>query len=854
MIRVALKGLLGRKLRAILTGFAIVLGVAMVSGSFVLTDTIDKSFDTIFGESYEDSDVVISSKEAIGSGDEDEAVGPGFAADVLRTVERMPDVRAATGAIEDEAKLVDKGGKLIGGGSENIAIGIDPSADQSLNPLALVAGTWPQGEQQIAIDKGTADKKSFAVGDTIEAIADGPARSYRVSGIVAYGSVDSLGGATIAVLDIATAQRLFDKVEKLDIVRVAGKEGVSSSELVGEIRPLLPETAQVRTASEQASSDSEETGEGVNIFRYFLLAFGGIALFVGSFVIANTLSITVAQRVRELATLRTLGASRRQVLWSVVLEAVVVGVIASVVGLFLGLGLALGLNELLAATGVDLPQSGLVFSTRTIVVSLLVGTLIALLASLRPAIRATRVPPIAAVREGAVLPKSRFARFGLVAAVAVVGVAVALLAYGVFVDGLATSTRLLALGGGVLLLFLGVALVAPRLVRPLAAVLGSPGARLGGAAGRLARDNATRNPARTASTAAALMIGIALVTLVAVLAQGLRTSFESAVDELFVADYALTPQNDFGAVSEDAEIAAVKVPGVTVVSSIRSGEGEAFGDTVGVNGVASDVSEVVDMTWSSGSGDVAARLGHDGAFVLDDYAQDHDLALGSPLQLKTPTGEVLTLEVEGIFAEPKGGSPFGDVGISATTFDSAYAERQSEMTLVNIDGGPTPENTAKLERALSAFPDANVQTREEFKDSMLASLSSVLNVLYALLGLSVIVSLFGIVNTLVLSVFERTRELGMLRAIGMTRRQVRRMIRQESIVTALIGAALGIAVGIFLAVLVTQALSDEGIVFALPYGSLALFVVAAIAAGVLAAILPARRASRLNVLEALQYE
>ena len=452
------------------------------------------------------------------------------------------------------------------------------------------------------------------------------------------------------------------------------------------------------------------------------------------------------------------------------------------------------------------------------------------------------------------LPKSRFARFGLVTAVAVVALAVALLAYGVFADGLATSTRLLSLGGGVLLLFLGVALIAPRLVRPLAAVLGAPGARLGGAAGRLARDNAMRNPSRTAATAAALMIGVALVTLVAILGQGIRTSFTDAVDELFVADYALIPASDFGAISEDSARAAAKAPGVTVVSSIRTGTGQAFGEEVDVNGVASDIGEVVDMTWAGGSGDVAARLGRDGAFVKDDYAEEHNLELGSPLRLKTPTGEVLTLQLEGIFAEPKGGSPFGSVAISTGTFDGAFAERENEFTFVNMRGGATPENTERLERALSAFPDADVQTREEFKDGQIASLTVVLNVLYALLGLSVIVSLFGIINTLVLSVFERTRELGMLRAIGMTRRQVRRMIRYESIVTALIGATLGIAVGIFLAALVTQALSDEGLVFALPFGSLAVFVLAAVAAGVLAAILPARRASRLNVLEALQYE
>jgi putative ABC transport system permease protein len=851
---VALKGLLGRKLRAILTGFAIVLGVAMVSGSFVLTDTIDKSFDTIFEESYKGSDVVISSKEAISAGDEDSAA-PAFPAQILDEVQALPDVEAAAGSIEDTAKLVDADGEVISSGeAPSIAIGLDPAEDQRFNPLVLVAGDWPEGSSQIAVDKATADDEGLGVGDTIGAVAAGPVETYTIAGVVEFGSVGSLGGATIAVFDLPTAQELFDKQGGLDSISVAGREGVSTSALEQEIQPLLPETAQVQTADEQAASDSEDTQEGLNIFRYFLLAFGAVALFVGSFVIANTLSITVAQRVRELATLRTLGASRRQVLWSVVLEAFVVGLIASVIGLFLGLGLAKGLNALLVATGIDLPSSGLVFATRTILVSLIVGTGVAVLASLRPALRATRVPPIAAVREGATLPTSRFARYGLVTALAVIAIAVALLGYGVFAGGLATSTRLLSLGGGVLLLFLGVALVAPRLVRPLAAVLGWPGARFGGSAGRLARDNATRNPSRTASTAAALMIGIALVTLVAVLAQGLRSSFTDAVDELFVADYALTAESGFGAISDASAQAAAATPGVTVVSSVRTGPGEAFGSSVSVNGVDRDLGKVLSMSWAEGPDDVPARLGMDGAFVKEDYAEEHDLGLGSPLRVKTPTGDLLNLTVKGVFEEPKGGSPFGDIGISTATFDQAYAEHDNEFTFLDMKGGPTAENTALLESTLAAYPDAKVETRDEFKDSRLAGLSTFLNLLYVLLGLSVIVSLLGIVNTLVLSVFERTRELGMLRAIGMTRRQARRMIRQESIITALIGATLGIAVGLFLAALVTQALSDEGIVFALPVVSLVVFVLAAILAGVLAAVLPARRASRLNVLEALQYE
>jgi putative ABC transport system permease protein len=851
MIAVALKGLLGRKFRAGLTAFAIVLGVAMISGAFVLTDTLGQSLDHIYKQSYAASDAVISSEEAVNTGDTTPEA-PAFSAGVLRRVERLPGVRLAQGSIQDRARLVDRSGNAIGTANNGTAVGVDPTADQSLNPLRLVAGEWPHGRGEIAIDKTTADKRHFKLGQTVGAFADGPVHRYRVSGIVRFGTVDAIGSATITVFDLTTAQRLFDKQGKLDLIRVQAKDGVSDSELLRQIRPLLSATTQVKTAAAQASSDSKDTQGGVETIRFILLAFAGIALFVGGFVIANTLAITVAQRLRELATLRTLGASRRQVLGSVVLESGVVGLIGSLVGLFLGLAIAVGLRALLQATGFELPGGGIVFSGRTILISLAAGTLIALLASLRPAFRATRIEPIAAVREGTVLPRSRFAHYALPAAAAIGAAAVALFSYGVFAHGVETKLRLLAAAAGVLFLFVAVAMVASRVVRPLAFLLGAPGARLGGTAGTLARQNTARNPARTASTAAAVMIGLALITFFAVIGEGFRSSFTSSVNQLFVADYAVTAGNHL--LTNKAAAAARKVPGVETVTEIRGAQAKRNGTSVKVSGVDANLTKVVPMKWTSGSSSVPAHLGRDGAFITNRYADDHSLSDGSRLRVTTPTGKTLRLRVDGIFDEPKGGSPLDGISVSKATFDGAFANHDNEFTLLNIKGGPSDANSARLEHALRAFPTAKVETRDEFRNSRLSNLNRLLHILYALLGLSVLVSMFGVINTIVLSVFERTREIGMLRAVGMSRRQVRRMVRHESIVTALIGAALGMAVGIFLAALTSTALSKYGLVFALPYKSLAAFVVVAILAGMLAAILPARRASKLNVLEALQYE
>ena len=855
MIGVSLKGLWGRKLRTFLTALAIVLGVSMISGTYVLTDTITHAFNSIFSTSYENSDAVITGKVAFQTEESATDETPAFPASVLTQVRELPGVEAASGTVVDEAKLLDHEGDIISsGGAPALAFGIDPVKDARFNALSLVAGRWPVGSNQIVIDKKTSGRKDFSVGDTIGVSTAAGVREFKITGIANFAGVSSIGGATISVFDVPTAQQMFDKLGKLDEVQVAGKEGVTPQQLAAEIRPLLPATAQVRTSEAQVHEATQETNGGLGILQKVLLAFAGIALFVGSFVIANTLSITIAQRVREFATLRTIGGSRRQVLRTVMLEALVVGVIASVAGLFLGLGLAKGLNAMFVALGVEFPSGGTVFATRTIVVSLLVGIIVTLLASLRPALKATRVPPIAAVREGATLPASRFTRLGPIVSLATLALGILLLVYGIFGGGLTTASRLLALGFGTLILFIGVALNAKRAVRPLASVLGWPGTRIGGTPGTLARENAMRNPSRTASTASALMIGLALITFVAILGAGLRAGFQDAVDKLFVANYAITAQNGFDPYTKEVDSTVVGIPGITAVSAIRSGDARVFGDEIFITAVEPDMAKTVRVEWFKGNTAVPSQLGRDGAFVDKDYAEEHDLAIGSPIPLETPTGTQLDLRVKGIFDPPDGGSPFGNVTMSTATFDANYSNPENIMTLINIKGGINEANTAQLDRALGEFPETKILTAEQFKDNQAQILDRVLNLLYALLGLSVIISLFGVVNTLVLSVFERTRELGMLRAVGMTRRQVRQMIRHESIVTALIGGALGIAVGFFLAILTTQALADEGIGFAVPWVTIIVFVIATIVAGILAAVLPARRASRLNVLEALQYE
>jgi putative ABC transport system permease protein len=849
MTAFTLKGLLTRKLRTVLTAIAIVLGVATVSGTFVLTDSIDKAFNSIFTEIYRNTDATITPKTAFDANGDNGSVAAPFDESLLPKVKALPDVQDAIGGVSNQNTQLVKDGKAITfGGAPNLGFSVDPSKPQ-FNSLTLAQGSWP-GANQVVIDTTTADKKNLSVGDTIGVQVEGPVEQFPISGIVKFGSASSLGGATLAGFDLATAQRIFHKEGKLDQIRASAKPGVSPQRLVAEIQKILPADAEVRTGAAQAQKDASDTDAFVSFLRYFLLAFGLIALFVGAFVIVNSLSITIAQRTRELATLRTLGASRRQVRVSVVLEALVMGVLASIVGLFLGLALAKGLFSLFDAVGFTLPNSGLLLETRTIVVSLALGIIVTLIASFFPALRATRVPPIAAVREGAELPPGRFHRFRTPFAAVLTAVGFALLVLGLFSHG--TSTVLILLIVGTLLVFVGVAMLSAPFIPALSGILGWPSTRIGGAAGALARDNARRNPQRTASTAAALMIGLALVTLVATLAAGITASFRGAVNDIFTSDYAITAQNNYSPIPTAVGETAAEAPGVTAVGSVRTGDSLVFGNQEFTTAVTPGAKDVMSLKWTDGSQEVMANLGSDGAFVDNGFADTHNLSIGSRVPVTFITGKTRTFVVKGIFDPPTGGSPFGPVTISAKTWDAENPEPKDLYTFLTISGGETEANQAALERALSDFPNAKVQTRQQFIDNQISGLNSILNILYVLLALSVIVSLFGIVNTLVLTVFERTREIGMLRAIGLTRRQTRRMIRHESVITALIGAFVGIVLGLILAGLLIAKV--DFLVFSFPTTQVIVFTIAAIIVGILAAIFPARRAAKLDPLEALHYE
>jgi putative ABC transport system permease protein len=848
MTKVALRGLAQRKLRAFVTTLAVLLGVAFIAGSYVLTDTINESFDDIFSEAYAGTDVAIS-PSTTGQGEEMDL--PPISAAALNQVRQVDGVEKAAGGIFSTIRFVDEEG-------EQLSAAFAPEFVSSVVPepfetLTYTDGRPPESAEEASIDESTADRENFEIGDTLRIAGPAGVKGYEIVGLQRLGSTSS-GGSSTAQLTLEEAQRLTNKRGQLDGISVEAEDGVSPDEVARRVDEVLPQRVTVETGVQAAERQSEDIKKDLAFFRIVLLVFGGVALLVGSFLIFNTFSITVAQRIRELGMLRTLGATRGQILRGMVLEAVVIGALGSVLGVLAGIGFAGALNAVFKSFGIDLPNTGTVIAARTIVLSLVVGMVVTLAAALSPALRATRVSPMAALLDAA-LPESRTHGrvFTAVAVLLMIG-GIALTCLGLF-GGVESNAAAGLVGGGAVATLFGVSMFSPRLVRPLASVAGWPLEKLRGITGRLARENAVRKPGRTAVTAAALMIGLAVVVFVTVFAAGISASVGNAIDRNFQGDMVLQHTDGFSRISPGAAREAAQVDGVRTVSSLSFAGGEYQGDDIRLSAVdPATVSDVLTLDWEQGSPDTLSGLTGDTAVVDDAWASSNDIKVGDHITVRTPLEREVTLTVDGTVED--NADLLGNVVVSENTLRTEFGSRQPSMTLVRLEEGADADTVQEQisQRVDRRFPTVETLNQQELKDNQEKQIQQLVRFFYVLLALAIVISLLGIVTTLALSIHERTRELGMLRAVGMSRRQVRRLVRYESVITALIGAILGTILGVIFASLMSVPLADEGFELAYPIGRLALLVVLAGLAGVLAAIFPARRAARLDVLRALAYE
>ena len=849
MTSLGLKSLWARKVRALTTTFAVVLGVAFVAGSYILTDTIFAAFDEIFSESLSGTSVVITAENPV---EQDNGEVPTISASLLPRVQKTPGVKVAAGAIFTPGGFFDAQGDKIG--NKFAPKFISSTLPGELESLTYVDGHRPRGPTEASIDKAAADSANLELGEEIELIGQGSAKKFRLVGFTQLGSA-SFGGASIAQVTLPAAQALTHKLGRFDQISVVAVDGVSPTLLKRRIKGEMPAGVRVETGTESADRSSEEIRDNLGFFQTFLLVFGFIAVFVGSFLIFNTFSITVAQRVSEFGMLRTLGASRPQILTTVLVEAIAIGLVGALLGIGGGFLIALLLTELFKAAGLELPTTALVLESRTVIVALLVGVLVTFVSSLIPALRSTRVPPIAALHAFVPAPTRRRRLLYGALSILLGAIGLALLLIGLLGNADAGAAAGL-MGGGAVVIVIAVSLFSPRLVGPLAAIAGWPLERLRRLTGRLARENAQRNPSRTAVTAAALMIGLALVAFVTVFAAGLKSTVAQVVDENFAGGLIVQNSDGFSPIPNGTATAARKVPGVEQVATIRSAQAKLVGNGagVGVSAPTKNIERSVEFEWEEGGPAVLRGLRDDQAVVSDSFAADNDLEVGDRFRLLSQTSKRPSFEVVGEFSSKLG--VFGSALITQQALAREFGQTQDTTDFVATAPGADAAQVQTLLTKLveTAFPTAEVLNQEELKESREDQINTLVMLFYALLGLAILISLFGIANTLALSIHERTRELGMLRAIGMSRRQVRTMIRYEAVITALIGAILGMVLGLVFAALIAQPLKDEGFTLSYPIGSLVVLLVLAALAGVLAAIGPARRASRLAVLESLQYE
>jgi putative ABC transport system permease protein len=846
MWKATLKGILAHKFRLALTTLGVVLGVAFVAGTYVLTDTMGHAFDEVFAQSAAGVDVEVRAPVSFtGQASIDRARIP---VSVLEDVRAVDGVAVAEGSVFGYAQMVDKQGEAIAPVGPP-TIGVSWPETKGFSALSLRQGNAPRRDGEVVIDATTAQEHNFRVGDRIRVLFQGPSETFSIVGILGFGEADSLGGATLAAFESETARRVLQAGDAVDSILVQAAEGVPSVQLRNRISSVLPEGVEAVTGEAAAEEQSDAIKEGLGFLSTSLLVFAGVALFVGAFTIFNTFNILVTQRTRELALLRALGAGPGQVIRSVLAEALAVGLVAWILGLLGGIGLALGLQALLSAFGIDLPTTGLQVLPRTIVVSLLVGVGVTLAASIAPARRAARIPPIAAMRDvEAVRPVPLGRRTAIGGTVVAVGIAA--LFGGLFLD---VGNPLALVGLGVAVVFLGVAVLSPVICRPLARAIGSPLPRIAALPGKLGRENAMRNPRRTAATSAALMVGLALVGTFLILGSSLKVSVGKAIDESLRADYTMSVQGGFTGFSPALADQARQLEGVEVVSAVRFGEWRKPGSG-GTKFVAAvdpaTVERVVELDVQTGS---VSALDARSVMLHTSVAESEGLEVGSTFEMEFAATGIVPMRVVAIYDESRF---LDDFIVSLESYEQNFSQQLDWQVLLKLAPGVSPGAVRQdLEALQREFPNIDVQNQAEVREAQEEQINAVLGLVSALLSLAVLIALLGIVNTLVLSVYERTRELGLLRAVGMSRGQVRRMIRWESVVIALIGGILGLTVGVFFGWALVRALADEGVTdFAAPAGQLVVFLVTAGLVGVVAAIWPARRAAKLDVLRAISYE
>ena len=835
------KGLLAAKARFVMTALAVIIGTGFVAGALTFGDTLEEGFDELFTSIVGTADAVVRAEdpEDARAGDPFVAGVPTFPTEVVDRLVALDEVGVAEGEVEGVAILIGDDGEPTGQFGPP-TLGYSAFDNEELDSAQLRTGRWPESAEEIAIDAGTANAQGWAVGDRVGLVLDGPVERPEVVGTFGVGELDNLAGASVVVLDRATALARLGTDGELTAAYAVAAEGIDEAQLIAALEAELGDGFAVQTAAEVVAEQQEAFGPFIEIFSIALLVFAVIALLVGSFLIFNTFTIVLAGRLRELALLRAVGASRGQLFGSVLGEAALVGAVGGALGAGFGIVVARGLQAILGTIGIELPGDQLVVLPRTIGVAVAVGVVLTVLAAIVPARRAVAIPPVAALTEVAVAaPAGRGIVRNLLGALLLTGGLAALAAT------LLADASVVTLGAGAVALFLGVAALSSGIVRPLARLLGGPSAALG-VSGELARANATRNPRRTAATASALMIGLALVSFVSILAASLQGTLRTTIEDSFLAD-AIVQSGTQAGVPDTALDAVSAVDDVEVVAAAAAGQMEIGERTVTVGVMELDRLEaVLDLDVTDGD---LAGLATGGIALTDTIAEDAEVTAGDEVVALLPDGQV-TLPVAAVFdgggIDVGGfldtGTWSGHGGATSTVFN-AY--------VLFVDDADPAEAFGAVEAALEAYPQVRALDQAGFAEAIAAQLDQLLGVILALLALSVLVALLGIVNTLALSVVERTREIGLLRAVGMTRPQVRRMVRTEAISVALIGAALGLLLGVPLGAVFVRIEELNITELVLPWAQIAIGVVLAAVAGLLAGVLPARRAANLDVLEAL---